>query len=197
MQLLCRVGGSGHAARSLMVHPTDTAGSVRESMASQAGVCGSTDQLVSPRPAQLKPSPLLPARRRAHASPAAHPPAMQRLVHLGRTLDDGCTLASAGVGACSLVELLPRLAGGGGDGGATGAESRSSYLEMYMEKKPDKVDPGEQRLARWTTCHLSGEPLAPPCVADELGNLYNKDAVLQVWAAAAAARLLFDGCCCP
>ena len=101
-------------------------------------------------------------------------------MHLGRTLDDGCTLASAGVGACSLVELLPRLAGGGGDGGATGAESRSSYMEMYMEKKPDKVNPEEQRLARWTTCHLSGLPLAPPCAADELGNLYNKDAVLQV-----------------
>ena len=50
MQLLCRVGGSGAAARSLMVHPTDTAGSVRESMASQAGICGSTDQLVSLRP---------------------------------------------------------------------------------------------------------------------------------------------------
>ena len=32
-----------------------------------------------------------------------------------------------------------RLRGGGGDGGATGAESRSSYLEMYMQKKPDKV----------------------------------------------------------
>jgi hypothetical protein len=32
-----------------------------------------------------------------------------------------------------------RLRGGGGDGGSTGAESRSSYLEMYQEKKLDKV----------------------------------------------------------
>ena len=39
----------------------------------------------------------------------------------------------------SVLQLLHRLRGGGGDGGATGAESRSSYLEMYMDKKPDKV----------------------------------------------------------
>ena len=38
-----------------------------------------------------------------------------------------------------MLQLLHRLRGGGGDGGATGAESRSSYLEMYMDKKPDKV----------------------------------------------------------
>ena len=32
-----------------------------------------------------------------------------------------------------------RLRGGGGDGGSTGAESRSSYLEMYRERREDKV----------------------------------------------------------
>jgi hypothetical protein len=32
-----------------------------------------------------------------------------------------------------------RLRGGGGDGGATGAESRSAYLEMYKEKGSGKV----------------------------------------------------------
>jgi hypothetical protein len=37
------------------------------------------------------------------------------------------------------VDVQRRLRGGGGDGGATGAESRVSYLEMYMSKKPDKV----------------------------------------------------------
>ena len=37
------------------------------------------------------------------------------------------------------MQMHLRLRGGGGDGGATGAESRSSYLEMYMQKKPDKV----------------------------------------------------------
>lgn len=42
-----------------------------------------------------------------------------------------------------------------------------------------QIDPLEQLRARWTRCHLSGEPLAPPVVADALGNLYNKDAVLH------------------
>jgi hypothetical protein len=39
----------------------------------------------------------------------------------------------------SSLDVQRRLRGGGGDGGATGAESRVSYLEMYMSKKPDKV----------------------------------------------------------
>ena len=33
-------------------------------------------------------------------------------------------------------------------------------------------------------------PLVPPCVADELGNLYNKDAVLQV-----IDTVAWKGCC--
>lgn len=41
------------------------------------------------------------------------------------------------------------------------------------------MNPEEERLARWTTCHISGELLQPPVVADRLGNLYNKEAVLQ------------------
>lgn len=47
-----------------------------------------------------------------------------------------------------------RLRGGGGDGGSTGAESRSSYLEMYMEKKVDKVRPQANgtRSARRCSC---------------------------------------------
>ena len=63
----------------------------------------------------------------------------QRLAYGGRRCDAACTLARAGVQSGSVLQLLHRLRGGGGDGGATGAESRSSYLEMYMDKKPDKV----------------------------------------------------------
>lgn len=107
------------------------------------------------------------------------PLCLQRLVHHGRNIAPSSTLAAASLANCSTLELVPRLCGGGGDGGSTGAESRSSYLEMYMAKKPDKVDPGEERLARWSTCHLSGMPLHPPCVCDVLGNVYNKDAVVQ------------------
>lgn len=72
-----------------------------------------------------------------------------------------------------------RALGGGGDGGSTGAESRSSYLEMYASAKPDAVDPALVAATRATACALSGEPLRPPLVADALGSLFNKEAVLS------------------
>lgn len=50
---------------------------------------------------------------------------------------------------------------------------------MYAEKKPDKVDPNEKRLSKWTTCALSFEPLKPPCVIDLLGNVFNKEALVK------------------
>jgi hypothetical protein len=57
------------------------------------------------------------------------------------------------------------LRGRGGDGGSTCAESRDSYLFMYVAKKLNKVDPNEARLSRFTCCALSGEPLAAHAVA--------------------------------
>ncbi|ONK60435.1 uncharacterized protein A4U43_C08F18430 [Asparagus officinalis] len=50
---------------------------------------------------------------------------------------------------------------------------------MYSTKKPDKVDPNESRLSKWTNCSLSFEPLAHPIVIDKLGNLFNKEALVQ------------------
>ncbi|PKA52563.1 hypothetical protein AXF42_Ash001543 [Apostasia shenzhenica] len=97
----------------------------------------------------------------------------------GRPLPDSTTLAAADVPSSSILTLRHRLAGGGGDGGATGAESRDCYLNMYAVKKPDKVDPNETRLSRWTTCALSSEPLAPPCVIDRLGNIFNKESLVE------------------
>uniref|UniRef100_A0A0E0L8N6 Uncharacterized protein n=1 Tax=Oryza punctata TaxID=4537 RepID=A0A0E0L8N6_ORYPU len=79
----------------------------------------------------------------------------------------------------SIQLRLRALRGGGGDGGATGAESRDCYLSMYLAKKPDKADPNEERLSRFTCCTLSGEPLAAPAVADRLGNLFNKEALVE------------------
>lgn len=40
------------------------------------------------------------------------------------------------------------------------------------------MDPNQERIAKWTRCHLSGELLTPPCVADELGHLFNKDSIV-------------------
>lgn len=106
-------------------------------------------------------------------------PSELSVFYRGRQWRDGCTMCRARVGEGATLDFQGRLRGGGGDGGSTGAESRDCYLEMYKGKKRDKVNPAEEKLAKWTTCHLSGEPLSPPCCADELGNLYNKDAVVR------------------
>uniref|UniRef100_J3MBV4 Uncharacterized protein n=1 Tax=Oryza brachyantha TaxID=4533 RepID=J3MBV4_ORYBR len=53
----------------------------------------------------------------------------------------------------SIQLRLRALRGGGGDGGAPGS--------------------------RFTCCALSGEPLAAPAVADRLGNLFNKEALVE------------------
>lgn len=97
----------------------------------------------------------------------------------GRLLSDSDTVENSGVTSSSTLSLRLRVSGGGGDGGATGAESRDCYLNMYAEKKPDKVDPNEQRLSRFMNCALSNEPLKHPIVVDYLGNLFNKQALVE------------------
>jgi hypothetical protein len=101
------------------------------------------------------------------------------LLHNSKQLDDTAMLSEAGVTEGATLSVSSSLRGGGGDGGSTGAESRSCYLEMYAERKPDKVNPAEEMLARATRCRLSGERLQPPCVADELGSLFNKEALVH------------------
>lgn len=97
----------------------------------------------------------------------------------GKPLEDSTPIVGSGVSPLSTLVLRCRLRGGGGDGGATGAESRDCYLNMYAEKKPDKVDPNEQRLSKWLNCALSSEPLREPCVVDKLGNIFNKQALVE------------------
>ena len=97
----------------------------------------------------------------------------------GKILPDSDVIASHNLCSYGTLHIGVRLRGGGGDGGATGAESRDCYLNMYAVKKPDKVDPNEARLAKWTRCTLSSEPLKPPFVVDFLGNLYNKEALVS------------------
>jgi hypothetical protein len=97
----------------------------------------------------------------------------------GKALADNCRLMDMDIGHNSLIQLIPRVCGGGGDGGATGAESRDCYLKMYAEKKPDKVDPNETRISKWSTCALSQETLKPPCAIDRLGNVFNKESLVR------------------
>lgn len=67
------------------------------------------------------------------------PVLLQTFESQGRCWPKETKLATAGVLAGDYVTLYPRLRGGGGDGGSTGAESRSSFLEMYATKKAAKV----------------------------------------------------------
>ncbi|KAJ4959292.1 hypothetical protein NE237_026403 [Protea cynaroides] len=97
----------------------------------------------------------------------------------GKPLDDSATVFDSRILPFSNLILRIKVLGGGGDGGATGAESRDCYLNMYAVKKPDKVDPNEARLSRWTNCGLSFEPLKHPCVVDRLGNLFNKEPLVE------------------
>ncbi|KAL6973860.1 hypothetical protein U1Q18_028044 [Sarracenia purpurea var. burkii] len=97
----------------------------------------------------------------------------------GQALSDSTTILNSRISPFSTLTLRHRLRGGGGDGGATGAESRDCYLNMYATKKPDKVDPNEQRLSKWLNCALSNEPLKHPVVVDLVGNLFNKEALVE------------------
>ncbi|XP_022870177.1 protein RTF2 homolog [Olea europaea var. sylvestris] len=98
----------------------------------------------------------------------------------GKPLADSTPLfQNPKIGPLSTLKVHLRLNGGGGDGGATGAESRDCYLNMYAVKKPDKVDPNEIRLSKWLNCSLSNEPLKHPVVIDKLGNLFNKEALVE------------------
>lgn len=97
----------------------------------------------------------------------------------GKPLADSTPLKSPRIASLSTLVLRQRLPGGGGDGGATGAESRDCYLKMYAERKPDKVDPNEQKLSKSANCALSNEPLREPCVIDRLGNVFNKEALVE------------------
>jgi|TARA_B110000003_G_scaffold272826_1_gene309440 hypothetical protein len=129
--------------------------------------------------------------------------------------DDVIDADATSRGASDVYEIVRRrggdgramtlgLLGGGGDGGATGAESRSAYLEMYawnggttFSRKKESLggfvrysaqstvrdrDEAEEDLARWFTCALTEEPLESGengVVVDRVGALYNKEPVLK------------------
>ncbi|KAM7269792.1 hypothetical protein ACFE04_025289 [Oxalis oulophora] len=101
------------------------------------------------------------------------------LTHNGKPLNDSTIIQSLQLSPLSTLILQSRVLGGGGDGGSTCAESRDCYLNMYAEKKPEKCDPYEQKLSKWLNCALSNEPLEEPCVVDRLGNMFNKQALVE------------------
>ncbi|GAB4819269.1 hypothetical protein N2152v2_006315 [Parachlorella kessleri] len=57
--------------------------------------------------------------------------------------------------------------------------TRGGSISASHVHKKRKLDTKSERVTKWTTCALSGEPLKAPVVADFLGALYNKAAVLE------------------
>eukprot|EP01103_Thecamoeba_quadrilineata_P006500 TRINITY_DN16225_c0_g1_i1.p1 TRINITY_DN16225_c0_g1~~TRINITY_DN16225_c0_g1_i1.p1 ORF type:complete len:260 (-),score=59.72 TRINITY_DN16225_c0_g1_i1:88-867(-) len=63
----------------------------------------------------------------------------------------------------------------GCDGG-----SIPTRCELVKQKaKPEQKDPNEINRIKWFSCAISKEPLKTPIVACELGNLYNKEAIIS------------------
>lgn len=66
--------------------------------------------------------------------------------------------------------------GAGNDGGVI-ASQRAFLVKVAVTEK--KRDYGHVNAIRFSTCALTSEPLRAPVACDELGSLYNKDAVVQ------------------
>eukprot|EP00756_Hemistasia_phaeocysticola_P004437 Hpha_TRINITY_DN12809_c0_g1::TRINITY_DN12809_c0_g1_i1::g.24021::m.24021 len=68
----------------------------------------------------------------------------------------------------------------GGDGGVI-ANNRRFMPQTHMSNVKDSEERDRLRVdrERWSRCHLSKLPLCPPLVADDVGNIYNKEAVLS------------------
>jgi hypothetical protein len=66
-----------------------------------------------------------------------------------------------------------------GNDGGTIAAKRADLVKTASTSKKEGASPEELAGAVLTTCALSGAPLAPPILCDELGALYNKEAVME------------------
>jgi hypothetical protein len=65
----------------------------------------------------------------------------------------------------------------GCDGGSI--PGRTDLVKVQKQKKSTSVETKNSLIrSRWQTCALTKEQLRPPIVADPLGNLFNKEAVL-------------------
>jgi hypothetical protein len=81
----------------------------------------------------------------------------------GKALRDERCVVDCGIKKHGTLGLGIRLRGGAGDGGATSAGLRDCYLNTYTVKKPDNVDPNLVKVAKFTNCTVSSEPLKLPC----------------------------------
>lgn len=50
---------------------------------------------------------------------------------------------------------------------------------VRTKKKAIKTNKDIEKAAKWNNCHITQHPLQKPIVADHLGNVYNKDSVIE------------------
>jgi hypothetical protein len=98
------------------------------------------------------------------------------LVWNGQILCDSKSLNYYQLQNQSVIHLIYPLHGGGNDGGSIPTRG-----EMVKIKKNSKRNDSSaaRSLHRWITCAISKQPLAQPIVADELGNILNKEEVIK------------------
>jgi hypothetical protein len=97
------------------------------------------------------------------------------LVHNGHVLCDSKNVKDYSFKNSSFLHMVYSIHGGGNDGGSIPTRG-----EMVKIKKSTKRnDKSAKRRSRWETCALSKQPLVQPIVADELGNIFNKEVIIK------------------
>lgn len=80
------------------------------------------------------------------------------------------------------VRIQLHLFGGGGDGGSIPGRMdlvRTAKTHGWYRKQASRDDPSLQADARLSLCTLSNAPLQAPVVMCQMGNLFNREAVLK------------------
>jgi len=98
------------------------------------------------------------------------------LVHNGKIMSDRNSLIHYNLHHESIIHMIYSLHGGGNDGGSI--PTRGEMVKIKKKSKQNKGSAISKRL-RWITCAISKQPLVQPIVADQLGNIFNKEEIIK------------------
>jgi hypothetical protein len=97
------------------------------------------------------------------------------LVHNGRTLVDDRLLSHYNLYDGSTLHVIYGLQGGGNDGGSIPTRGEMVKIKKHTKRSDSAIS----RRLRWITCAITRQPLVQPIVADALGNIFNKEALIK------------------
>uniref|UniRef100_A0A7S3YVI7 Ubiquitin-like domain-containing protein n=1 Tax=Lotharella globosa TaxID=91324 RepID=A0A7S3YVI7_9EUKA len=127
----------------------------------------------------LDPSTGLADLKDAIARETGIPAEIQRITCGGKALSQSTLMGELDN---STVVVALRVLGGGGDGGSIPGRMdlvKTAKTHTWWMKEATREDPSFQMSAPWTMCSLTNEKLAQPVYADQMGHLYNKEALLK------------------